>query len=105
ESYIAIKDDSFPKGIDANEFKKVQTLVHELAHVIEDQHGSYKVNATSETHTYYLQHLSDVARGLADLESDSSNLKTDVWYAINWAYWFNVDPEIIGDISNIGPWF
>ena len=105
ESYIAIKDDSFPKSINANEFKKVQTLVHELAHVIEDQHGSYQVDATSETHTYYLQHLSDVARGLADLENDSSNLKTDVWYAINWAYWFNVDPEIIGDISNIGPWF
>lgn len=105
ESYIAIEDAHFPKGIDANEFKKVQTLVHELAHVIEDQHGSYKVNATSETHAYYLEHLSDVARALTDLESGGSTLQTDILNAINGAYWFNVDTDIIGDISNIGPWF
>jgi hypothetical protein len=42
------QDDSFPKGIGANEFKHVQTLVHELTHVIEDQHGDYNVSAKSE---------------------------------------------------------
>jgi hypothetical protein len=82
KSYIAIKDDSYPTSLE--NFKKVQTLVHELTHVIEDQHGDYNVDAKSERHAYYLQHLSDVARGLADLEDPSTKLLTNVWYAINW---------------------
>ncbi len=104
-SYIAIKDHMFPKNADAGEFKKVQTLVHELTHVIEDQHGDYKANAKSERHAYYLQHLSDIAMGLTDMERAGVHCRTDVWYAIHYGYWLNVEPLIIGDIGNIGPWF
>ena len=73
--------------------------------MIEDQHGSYKIDATSETHAYYLQYLSDITRHLSDLESNRTNPMTDVWYAITWGYRFNVEPEIVGSIANIGPWF
>ena len=104
KSYIAIKDNAFPKSVEVGEFKKIQTLVHELAHVIEDQHGDYKVNAKSERHAYYLQHLSDMALGLTDLET-SNNIMTDVRYAIQYGYLMYMDPMIIGDLGNIGPWF
>ncbi len=106
KSYIAITDESFPKEINSSQFKKIQTLVHELTHVIEDQHGDYNVSARSERHTYYLQHLSDLSRSLSDLEDPSANnIKTDVQQAIQAAYWLCKDPMIVGDLSNIGPWF
>lgn len=105
KSYIAIKDDSFPKGIGDAEFKKVQTLVHELAHVIEDQHGDYNVDAKSERHAYYLQHLSDLTGGLTDLENATCMIKTEIQRAVQGAYWHCKDPMIVGDLSHIGPWF
>lgn len=105
KSYIAIKDSHFPKGIGENEFKQVQTLVHELCHVIEDQHGDYAVTATSERHAYFLQHLSDLTRGLVGVENLSGDVQTDIRTAINAAYWNCMDPEIIGDLNNIEPWF
>lgn len=105
DSYIAIQDDSFPKGIGDSEFKKVQALVHELCHVIEDQHGDYRVDAIAERHAYYLQHLSDLAGALADMEDPNCTLDAVIQRAVNGAYWHYMDPEIMGDLSNIGPWF
>lgn len=56
-----------PESLDA--FKKVQTIYHELVHVIEEIKGDASgTNAWDERHSYFMQYMSDVAFSLAKLE-------------------------------------
>ena len=81
---VVLRDDSMPTQI--GEFKKIQSLYHELIHAIEDQNGDMGVfynGGEPERHSYYLQYLSDAAKALADLEKSSllqmeSNIRTAI---------------------------
>jgi hypothetical protein len=70
---IVLRDDSMPHQI--GEFKKIQSLFHELTHTIEDQNGDIGVifsGGNPERHTYFLQYLSDALKDLADMERNPS---------------------------------
>lgn len=105
KSYIAIQDSKFPKGIGSDEFIRVQTLVHELTHVIEHQNGDTRVTIYSERHAYYLQYMSDLTRHLTDIENPSCNQKREAQWAIQAFYKMYTDPEITSDLSRINSWF
>ncbi|MDP3058432.1 MAG: hypothetical protein Q8N36_03135, partial [bacterium] len=105
KSYIAIQDGSFPKGIGEANFNAIQTLVHELTHVIEHQNGDIDVSIHSERHAYYLQYLSDLSRHLTDMENPSCKLSTAVVLAIRSLYLMYSDPEITSDLSRLNTWF
>lgn len=105
KSYIAIEDGNFPKGIGLANFKPIQTLVHELTHVIEHQNGDIDVSIHSERHAYYLQYLSDLSRHLTDMENPSCNVKAEVQWAIQAFYQMYTDPEITSDLSRLNTWF
>lgn len=105
KSYIAITDSKFPKEIGKDNFIGIQTLVHELTHVIEHQHGEYKVTDKSETNAYYLQYLSDIGANLTDIENPSGTTKASAKDAIAGFYRLYTDTEIRGSLNNINTWF
>lgn len=97
-----------PEGI--HEFKEVQTIHHELAHAIEEQHGDEGgTTEWDERHSYYIENLSNVCYHLANLERGN---KPDIENAIGEAMiaydsvYFNfanlVEPANIGEIIS---WF
>ncbi len=97
-----------PEGI--HEFAAVQTIHHELAHAIEEQHGDEGgTTEWDERHSYYIENLSNVCFHLANLERGN---KPDIENAIGEAIiaydsvYFNfanlVEPANVGEIIS---WF
>jgi hypothetical protein len=67
KNYVYLQDDSMPKAI--GDWKQIQSLHHELCHTIEHQHGDTSQNKKlQERHSYFIQHLTDVVKNLADME-------------------------------------
>ncbi|QSX07846.1 hypothetical protein J0B03_08485 [Alkalibacter rhizosphaerae] len=91
-------------------FKKVQTIYHELAHVIEEMNGDEsKSKAWDERHSYFMQYMSDVAFLLAKLERGAvSDIQATIGEAIenyheiyfNWA-----NEEEKANTGEINSWF
>ena len=68
---VVLRDDSMPHSI--GEFSRIQSLFHELTHVIEDQNGDIGIISSggpAERHTYFIQYLSDVTKDLTDMEKN-----------------------------------
>lgn len=92
------------------EFKLVQTIHHEIAHVIEIQHDDSDGSTYwNERHTYFIQYLSDAAKHLALLERGSGNVENLIGEAIN-AYhnvFYNIEANATepANISEISSWF
>lgn len=65
---IILRKESFPTQI--GQFKEIQSLYHELCHVIEDQNGDigYFNTPDGEKHAYFCQYLTDAVKELTDLE-------------------------------------
>jgi hypothetical protein len=67
KNYVYLQDASMPKAI--GDWKEIQSLHHELCHTIEHQHGDTSQNKKlQERHSYFIQHLTDVVKNLADME-------------------------------------
>lgn len=65
-TYVYLQDASMPHKI--GEFKQIQSLHHELCHTIEHRHGDTGGGEKAERHSYFIQHLTDVVKALADME-------------------------------------
>jgi len=75
---VVLRDDSMPEKV--GDFKNIQSLYHELTHVIEDQNGDMRLFSgghNPERHTYFMQYLSDALKSLADLEKNPAVSEED----------------------------
>lgn len=72
-----------PESLDS--YKAVQTLYHELVHVIEEMNGDTSgTEAFDERHAYFMQYMSDVAFNLAKLERGTvSDIQATIGEAID----------------------
>lgn len=100
-NYIYLQDASMPHKI--GEFKQIQSLHHELCHTIEHQHGDTGSSENSERHSYFIQHLTDVVKALADMERGMQDAASAAENAIMAFY------EVFNDTHNAEPqtfdWF
>jgi hypothetical protein len=100
-NYIYLQDASMPHKI--GEFKQIQSLHHELCHAIEHQHGDTGSSENSERHSYFIQHLTDVVKALADMERGMEDAASAAENAIMAFY------EVFNDTHNAEPqtfdWF
>ncbi len=88
--YIFLLKDSMPHQI--GDFKQIQSLHHELCHVIEHRNNDVGGN-NGERHAYFIQHLDEVVKVLADMERGSETVKTAVELAIQAYYNVFFDPH------------
>lgn len=88
--YIFLLKDSMPHHI--GEFKQIQSLHHELCHVIEQQNNDVG-GSNGERHAYFIQHLGEVVKALADMERGSETVKAAVELAIQAYYNVFFDPH------------
>jgi hypothetical protein len=91
-NYVYLLDDSMPHKI--GEFKKIQSLHHELCHAIEHQNRDVSGDKRlKERHSYFIQNLADVVKELADMERGTRDVESAAEDAIKAYYevFFNPD--------------
>lgn len=99
-NYVYLQDASMPHQI--GDFYEIQSLHHELCHAIEHQHGDTGAGGgKDERHSYFIQHLTDVVKTLADMEKGSLEVGVALRGAVQSYYnvfndEHNADPQTFG---------
>lgn len=99
-NYVYLQDASMPHGI--GDFDQIQSLHHELCHAIEHQHGDTGAGGgKDERHSYFIQHLTDVVKTLADMERGSLEVSVALRGAVQSYYnvfndEHNAEPQTFG---------
>lgn len=99
---IVLHDRSYPYGI--GDFNRAASLVHELTHAIEDQHGEYGGGAGAERHAYFLQYAATTLKTLADGERGLVSVDVTVGEAIKNMNETYFNPENTAEPRCLG-WF